>query len=286
MDLEDILQDDSLFSDFEVEAKLFDVSRYQGTVRAASTSSSRKRMRTGFESYKRLFEQVHSDIASGQRQIKKISEAEISQKSPIKQGNFYIDNGVMLYVAKLYDPETGQEVSESTNRRLKVHTVYENGTENHIWLLSLISSLYDTKRSGRLVSERIDDIRLLGEEEAVYQTTGYIYVVSYAGEDPDLLNIPNLYKIGVASDINQRLSNTQNEATYLYAPVVRKATFEIQNISARKVEKYLHDVFANKRVELTTTSPTGKTISITEWFIAPLDEIKHSINKLISEIQE
>lgn len=89
---------------------------------------------------------VRADLADGSRQIRNISDVEISQKSPIKQGNFYIDNGVMLYVDKIYNPETGQEVSESTDRKYKVHTVYENGTENFIWLLSLVSSLYDKKK--------------------------------------------------------------------------------------------------------------------------------------------
>ncbi|MFH0394886.1 GIY-YIG nuclease family protein [Streptococcus sp. A34] len=283
-DLDDILNDDSLFENFETDRTLFSTKRYQGTVRARSKSSSRQRVQTGFDTYQKLFTQVHADIACGKRQIKSIEETSqgnrISRKNPIKQGNFYVDNGVMLYVAKIYDPKTGVEVNQSTDRKYKVHIVYENGTENHVWLLSLISSLYDKKRSGRLVTEPLDTISMLGEETAQYHTTGYIYVIKYAGTDTRFLELDNLYKIGVATDIKKRLSNSQNEATYLYAPVYLVASYEIQNVSANKLEKYLHDAFSDKRVQLETISPTGKKVSVTEWFVVELEQIEQKIYEL------
>ncbi|HEM3717275.1 TPA: GIY-YIG nuclease family protein [Streptococcus suis] len=283
-DLDDILNDDELFENFETDKSLFSTKRYQGTVRASSRSSSRKRIQTGLEVYRNLFTQVHADIASGRRHIKSIEEASqgnrISRKNPIKQGNFYVDNGVMLYVAKIYDPHTNVEVNQSTDRKYKVHIVYENGTENQVWLLSLISSLYDKKRSGRLVTEPLDSISMLGEEAPIYHTTGYIYIVKYAGNDNRFLELDNLYKIGVATDIKKRLSNSQNEATYLFAPVHLVASYDIQNASANKLEKYLHDTFSDKRVQLETVSPTGKKISVNEWFVVELEEIDQKINEL------
>ncbi|MGT2832537.1 GIY-YIG nuclease family protein [Streptococcus halotolerans] len=286
IDLDDILNDDSLFEDFESDDSLFNTKRYRRTVTAADKVATRQRVKSGFDYYQRLFQAVQADIASGKRQIISISKVEISQKSPIKQGNFYIDNGIMLYVNKIYNPKNGQEVSESTNRKYKVHTVYANGTENHIWLLSLISSLYDKKRSGQLVTERLEDISLLSNQETDYRTTGYIYVVKYAGQDQQLLQMKNLYKIGVATNIKQRLANTVNEATYLFAPVTLVKSFEIQNIDARKIETYLHHTLADKRIELSTISPRGKEIKINEWFIVNLDEIDSIINKMIVEVQK
>ncbi|CYU60049.1 YeeC-like protein [Streptococcus suis] len=287
-DLDDILNDEALFENFETDRTLFSTKRYQGTVRARSKSSSRQRVQTGFDTYRKLFTQVHADIACGKRQIKSIEETSqgnrISQKNPIKQGNFYVDNGIMLYVVKIYDPQTNVEVGQSTNRKYKVHIVYENGTENHVWLLSLISSLYDKKRSGRLVTEPLDTISMLGEETTQYHTTGYIYVVKYAGTDNRFLELDNLYKIGVATDIKKRLSNSQNEATYLYAPVYLVASYEIQNVSANKLEKYLHDAFSDKRVQLETISPTGKKVSVNEWFVVELEQIEQKINELFKQL--
>ena len=289
-DLDDILNDEELFENFETDKSLFSTKRYQGTVRASSKSSSRKRIQTGFEPYRILFTQVHADIASGKRHIKSIGEASqgnrISQKNPIKQGNFYVDNGVMLYVAKIYDPYTNVEVNQSTDRKYKVHIVYENGTENHVWLLSLISSLYDKKRSGRLVTEPLDTISMLGEEAAKYHTTGYIYVVKYAGRDYRFLELNNIFKIGVATDIKKRLSNSKNEPTYLFAPVHLVASYEIQNVSATKLEKFLHDAFSDKRVQLETVSPTGKKVTINEWFVVELSEIEKTIHRIIVKIQQ
>lgn len=284
--LDDILNDDSLFEEFAPASKLFDTRRYQGTVRVADKIATRKRMTTGFDHYQTLFQSVQADIASGRRQIIPISEVEISQKSPIKKGNFYIDNGLMLYVNSIYHPETGEEVPESTNRKYKVHTVYQNGTENHIWLLSLVSSLYDTKRSGRLVTELVQDISLLGEERVNYHTTGYIYVVQYAGQDQRFLEMTNLYKIGVANNLEQRLANTVNEATYLFAPVQLVQSFEIQNMNAKKVEAYLHHALADKRVEFVTDSPTGKEVRVTEWFIVDLAEVEQVLNQMVVDVQK
>ncbi|NQN68322.1 GIY-YIG nuclease family protein [Streptococcus suis] len=287
-DLDDILNDDELFENFETDRTLFSTKRYQGTVRARSKSSSRTRVQTGFDTYQKLFTQVHADIACGKRQIKSIEETSqgnrISRKNPIKKGNFYVDNGIMLYVVKIYDPQTNVVVDQSTDRKYKVHIVYENGTENHVWLLSLISSLYDKKRSGRLVTESLDTISMLGEETAQYHTTGYIYVVKYAGTDNRFLELDNLYKIGVATDIKKRLSNSQNEAIYLYAPVHLVASYEIQNVSANKLEKYLHDAFSDKRVQLETISPTGKKVSVIEWFVVELEQIEQKINELFKQL--
>ncbi len=150
--------------------------------------------------------------------------------------------------------------------------------------MSLISSLYDKKRSGRLVTEPLDTISMLGEETAQYHTTGYIYVVKYAGTDNRFLELENLYKIGVATDIKKRLSNCQNEATYLYAPIHLVASYEIQNVSANKVEKYLHDAFSDKRVQLETISPTGKIVSVIEWFVVELEQIEQKINELFKQL--
>ena len=116
-------------------------------------------------------------------------------------------------------------------------------------------------------------------------TTGYIYIVTYAGDDERFKILDNLYKIGVAKDIKQRLSHTENQSTYLFAPVSLVQSFEIQNIDAMKMESYLHHVLADKRIELTTISPQGKEVSIREWFIVTLEEVQQIITKLIIDLQ-
>lgn len=69
------------------------------------------------------------------------------------------------------------------------------------------------------MTERLDDITILGEERESYWTTGHIYVVQYAGQDSRFLEMQNLYKIGVARYVKKRLADTVSQSTYLYAPV-------------------------------------------------------------------
>ena len=160
--------------------------------------------------------------------------------------------------------------------------MYENGTENFIWLLSLVSSLYDKKRNGRLVTEKIANLEIMGEKHI---TTGYIYVVKYAGKDERFLKMENLYKIGYAKDITKRLSNTENESTYLYSPVKLVTSYEIQNIDARKVETYLHHALADKRLELSLISASGKEITVNEWFAVSLDEVSKLVQEMVVKLQ-
>lgn len=288
-DLEDILDDEELFG-FEVDDdKLFDTSRYARTVSqlANRSHSSRKRMGDSFEIYKALFDQVYADIEVGRRQIKSFETIEnlsrITRKNPIKQGNFYVDNGVMLYVAKIYDPETGEVVTESTNRKYKVHLVYENGTENQIYLLSLISSLYDKKRHGRFVTEDMGQVSLMGQEKI---RTGFVYVVRYAGSIDRLREMTNLYKIGVADDVKKRLTNTERQATYLYAPVQLVGEFEIFNVDAQKVEKTIHHALADKQLSMTVDCGNHQTVAPQEWFVVSFEEITDLISQIFRDLQK
>lgn len=285
-DLDDILSDESLFADLEMDQNLFSNERYRRTVAVKASSSQRKRMSEGFNEYKWRFVQVQDDVARGYRKIKSFDDVhtgdKISKENPIKQGSFYIDNGIMLYIDRIYDPKTGDSKESSTNRNDKIHVVYENGTENDVKLLSLISSLYDKKRSGRFVTEANTNSV---EDYDKSITTGYIYIVRYAGDDPQFLNMENLYKIGCAKNIKKRLDNTANESTYLFAPVKLVCQFEVQNIDVRKVEKYIHHVLADKRLDLSVVAPNGRQMTIKEWFLIDLESIQDIINKMVIDLQ-
>ncbi len=284
--LDDILSDESLFADLEMDQNLFSNERYRRTVAVKARSSQRKRMNEGFNEYKWRFTQVQDDVARGHRKIKSFDDIhtgdKISKENPIKQGSFYIDNGIMLYIDRIYDPKTGESKQSSTNRNDKIHVVYENGTENDVKLLSLISSLYDTKRLGRFVTDVIDKSL---DDSGKSITTGYIYVVRYAGKDPRFLHMENLYKIGFAKDVKKRLDNTANESTYLFAPVELVCEFEVQNIDVRKVEKYIHHRLADKRVDLSVVAPNGRQMTIKEWFLIDLENIQYIINKMVIDLQ-
>jgi hypothetical protein len=268
-DIEDILGDDLLKDDF---AGLLDVSRYRKTINAADKIGRRKHARN-FEKFEKLFEEVYADIASGKRKIIPFEQYDI------QEGHFYVQNGVMLYVEKIGEFYT-DKVGE---RNAKMHVVYENGTENKSLLFrSLASSLYSTKRYGRMVTDIVDENTLakrFGEE----YTTGYIYVLQSLSPNEEISKLKNLYKIGFTRDaIEKRIANAENEVTYLYAPVRVVLSAEIKNVNSQKLERTLHHIFEDRQVIFQDDSYKKAT----EWYVIPLDEIQKILNEIFVGLHE
>lgn len=267
--IDDILGDELIKDDFE---GLFDVSRYRKTINAADKIGRRKHAKN-FEEFEKLFEEVHADIASGKRKIIPFEQYDI------QEGNFYVQNGVMLYVVKIGEFYT-DKVGE---RNAKMHVVYENGTENKSLLFrSLASSLYATKRYGRMVTNIVDENTLaksFGEE----YTTGYIYVLQSLSPNEEIAKIKNLYKIGFTrGDIEKRIANAEREVTYLNAPVRVVLSAEVKNVDSQKLERTLHHFFEDRQVIFQNDSYKKAT----EWYVVPLDEIQKKINEVFVRLQD
>lgn len=267
--IDDILGDELIKDDFD---GLLDVSRYRKTINAADKIGRRKHAKN-FEKFKKLFEEVHADIASGKRKIIPFEQYDI------QEGHFYVQNGVMLYVVKIgefYTDKLGE-------RNAKMHVVYENGTENKSLLFrSLASSLYATERYGRMVTDIVDENTLaksFGEE----YTTGYIYVLQSLSPNEEIAKIKNLYKIGFTRDaIEKRIANAESEVTYLNAPVRVVLSAEVKNVSSQKLERTLHHIFEDRQVIFQNDSYKKAT----EWYVIPLDEIQKKINEIFVGLQD
>lgn len=277
--LDDILDDETLFEKKDKVDSLLDLSRYKRTIKAADKYSVRKRA-SHFEKYEPLFKLVQKEIANGTRKI-----IPVDSEKNILPGKFYIDNGILLYVLSVGDFYT----DKNGYRNAKLHLIYENGTENKgILLRSFASNLFDKTRHGRMVTEVMSDIMgetTVEERASEYLTTGYIYVVKSLSSNPEISKYKNLYKIGFASgSVEKRISNAENEATYLYAPVRIIATWEVQNFSARKLETALHHSFADKQLQISVPTANGKLENPKEWYIVSLDEIEATINEIIVKL--
>ena len=91
-----------------------------------------------------------------------------------------------------------------------------------------------------------------------------------------------LHKIGVTGgDVERRISNAKNDATYLLADVEIVATYKLANINRVKIEKMLHKVFSNAKLEIQINDRFNKLVSPKEWFLAPLFIIDEVINKIV-----
>ncbi|WP_214752470.1 GIY-YIG nuclease family protein [Exiguobacterium sp. s16] len=277
--LDDILNDDTIFDNGNQVDSLLDLSRYKRTISAADKYSTRKRA-SHFERYEPLFKLAQKEIASGVRKI-----VPVDTEKNIMSGKFYIDNGILLYIKSMSD----YYIDKNGYRNAKLHLIYENGTENKgILLRSFASNLFDKTRHGRMVTEVMSDImgETTVEERAVeFLTTGYIYVVKSLSSNPEIAQYQNLYKIGFTSDsVEKRIRNAENESTYLYAPVKIIAKWEVQNVSARRLETAIHHKFSEKQLQISVPIANQKIEYPKEWYIVTLDEVEEYINKIILKL--
>lgn len=277
--LDDILNDDAFFQKSSQVESLLDLTRYKRTIKAVDKQSVRKRAKY-FERYEPLFKVVQREIANGIRKV-----IPVDTEKNIKEGKFYIDNGILLYVLSVGD----YYVDKNGYRNAKLHLVYENGTENNgILLRSFASNLFDRTRHGRMVTELISDV--MGETNvedrlSEYLTTGYIYVLKSLSSNPEIAKLQNLHKIGFSrGSVEKRISNAKNEATYLYAPVNIVAIWEIQNVSAQKLEAVIHSRFKDKQVQISVPTANGKTENPKEWYLVSLSDIEAIINEIVVKL--
>lgn len=277
--LDDILDDDTLFEKENDISSLLDLSRYKRTISTVDKNSVRKRM-NNFEEYEAIFELTQREIANGTRKI-----VPVDSENNIKPGKFYIDNGILLYVKSVSEYYTDKH----GYRNARLHLIYENGTENKkILLRSFASNLFDKKRHGRMVTEVMSDVMgetTIKERSAEYISTGYIYVVKSLSQHPEISKYNNLYKIGFSTgNVEKRIANSENEATYLYDQVKIIAVWEVQNLSARKLEKAIHNRFADKQLLISIPTANGRLDNPREWYIVSLEEIESSINDIITRL--
>jgi hypothetical protein len=98
--------------------------------------------------------------------------------------------------------------------------------------------------------------------------------------------LEDLYKIGYSStDVDQRIKNAKNEATYLFADVRKVATYQCYNRNADKLEESTCiaslpeacldvDLFNDKG---------AKRLNPREWFVVPFPVIDEVIKLILKE---
>jgi hypothetical protein len=125
--------------------------------RAAEDVADRKPC-ADFETFRPLFDRAATEIKTGMRQSRPITAGNRS----IEEGDFFVLDGVTVYVAEVGEPlkTTAGEV----DRRLRL--VFANGTESNLLLRSLQRAFYDDPAARRLVSPETGQLSFGGELEA------------------------------------------------------------------------------------------------------------------------
>ena len=255
--LDDILNDDSL----DIDESLF-------TLRHSSPAAERAVPEhqafitpcANFQDYEALFEAVQQEIANGTRKAKRIKKNQILEPA---EGDFFIRNGLIAYVAEKYE-----KTYRHGDREHRLRIIFSNGTESDPLMSSFRKSLTEDK-TARFIS-RIGLGPLAGSE-TITNATGTIYVARSLSDVPAIRKLRGeLYKIGVTSgDVRRRVADARNDPTFLMAPVEIVATYTLVNLSYRKVEDCLHRFFAPSRAILHVHDRMGKLIYPKEWFLLP-----------------
>ncbi|MGB8841421.1 MAG: GIY-YIG nuclease family protein, partial [Aliidongia sp.] len=231
-----------------------------------------------FERFKTRFDACAADLASSIRK-----SMPFANEQEIRAGDFFILNGITVFVAEVNDPHIR---NGKKNARLRL--IFENGTEGENLLRSLATELYKDP-AGRRISDPSSG-PLFGSEPTTEtvaapedRVTGFIYVVRSLSAEPDIKKLDgHLYKIGVTTGtVDARISSAADDPTFLLAPVHPVRTFDLVNLNAVKVENLLHRFFTDVRLDIEIIDRFGKPFRPREWFLLSLPVIEQAIHMLL-----
>lgn len=242
--------------------------------RAAEEIADRKPCED-FEIFRTLFERVGNDLRTGLRQSQPIT----AKNRSVETGDFFVLDGVTLYVADVGEPlkTTAGEV----DRRLRL--VFANGTESNLLLRSLQRAFYDDPAARRLVSPQTGQLSFGGEHEEDDVESGTIYVLRSMSDHPYVAQHRDIiHKVGVTGGkVEARIANAENEATYLLAKVEVVATYKLAGVNRVRMENLFHRLFSPARLNITINDRFGRPVQPEEWFLVPLFVIDEAVVRII-----
>ena len=276
--IDDIFNDDifGMFDDGEAQS-LFEFNHTPREIaRAEADFVARRKPCKNFKEYEEKFKSVQADLASGKSKLVKFHESQLNQ------GNFFVHNGIVLYLEKVIDLDVDK--FGKPDGRTKI--IFENGTESSMKLRSLGKNLFIngkgiTQRSDNEVEEFLENFSNINDED---KEAGYIYVLSSKSTDPNITEIRNLFKIGYSTTpVETRIKNAEKEPTYLMAPVQIEAEYKTFNMNTQKFEQLLHNFFGASCLNIDIYDEKLRRHMPQEWFIAPLNVIDQAIEMIITE---
>ncbi|WP_049623876.1 GIY-YIG nuclease family protein [Frateuria defendens] len=241
--------------------------------RAAEEVADRKPCED-FETFRALFESVQAEVKTGMRQSQPIEAG----RRAIEAGDFFVLDGLTLYVAEVGEPlkTTAGEV----DRRLRL--IFSNGTESNLLLRSLQRAFYNDPAARRLASPESGQLSFGGEFEADDVESGTIYVLRSLSDHPYVARHRDIiHKVGVTGGrVETRIANAENEATYLLAKVEVVATYKLAGINRIRMENLFHRLFAPARLSITINDRFGHPVQPEEWFLVPLFVIDEAVARI------
>lgn len=241
--------------------------------RAAEEMADRKPC-TDFAAFQPLFERVAKDVKTGLRQSQPITAGSRS----IEAGDFFVLDGVIVYVAEL--GEALKTTAGEVDRRLRL--IFANGTESNLLLRSLQRAFYNDPAARRLATPETGQLSFGGELEPDDVESGTIYVLRSNSDHPYVAQHRELiHKIGVTGGkVEARIAGAELDSTYLLAAVEVVATYKLAGINRSRMEGLFHKLFAPARLGITIQDRFGRPVQPEEWFLVPLFVIDEAVARI------
>lgn len=233
----------------------------------------RKKCEDFDEKYRHLFIEQQCLLQSGSRKLTPFEHV----NPQLQPNNFYVYGGQMCYVESFGDKE--RKAGGYSQQRIKV--IFENGMESNMYRRSLAQRLYE---GGSVVVDANYGMDNSGASAVGEKVAGHIYVLESLSRNPAVSTIANLYKIGcTGKSVAERISNAQNEATYLMAPVKIVEDYKLTgSYNVHRVETLIHHFFADAKVDIEVIDANGRKCVPDEWYSVPIGVIREAIDMIDS----
>lgn len=230
---------------------------------------ARRKRCKDFDKFESMFKDIHQDLKYSKRKILKF------HLKHLEKGNFFIQNGMLLLLDNHEDLKRDKQ--RMYDGRCKV--IFENGTESNMLFQSLRKILEKDGKSVSAPKITNEELEINNKDNA----TGYIYILKSLSDNAEIRARDNLYKIGFTSNtVAERTKNAKSDPTYLMADVESVAEFKTYNVNPQKLEDLIHTFFNRVKLDIKVKDDNGNIKSPNEWYIVPLDIIKHVIELIIS----
>ncbi|MDD9727267.1 GIY-YIG nuclease family protein [Roseovarius sp. SK2] len=224
-----------------------------------------------FEVFQPAFEELQAELETGLREAAAVGSREVID---VQEGGYFIRNGLLAYIA-----EKAEMTARGGKRDHRLRVIFSNGTESDPLISSFRKALASDPTARVIHRPGIGPLDPDWEADQL-DLTGTIYVARSRSDQPTIAEVRDiLLKIGVTTqDVHRRVADARNDPTFLLAPVDIVATYELKNLSRRKVEDLLHRFFDTARPrDLWIRDRFNKRIYPREWFYVLPDHVSQAV---------
>ncbi len=237
-----------------------------------------------FDKFSPIFSLIHEAMRT-----KQYHKAAFSSVKDIREGSVFVLNGLVCYVASIYQAETRK--NERNQQRLRL--IFANGTESNMLIRSLASAQYRHDADSYQVvinAPEWQNLDLLSEfadtsthdmanlkNQKDKNLTGIIYVAKLKKPRVEVAKYRNLHKIGFSKNRGElRAKSSQMDATFLFSEVDIIAEWALYNSNPQQVEYRLHQFFHEQRLNM-TLKIGSQEYKPNEWFDVDIVNIEKAL---------